>query len=88
MVYRFNEDKLEIDADPAHFLMGKFFQHKVYLPEGDKVIFTMTDDPPHYVHSPDWRFWWFNDFNDYVDIPPNLPFVYWEDELLHNKALA
>ena len=86
VVYRFDDDMLK-DEDPTHFLMGKRFQTKIYLPDTDRVIFKMTDDPPHHVHSNRWTFWWFNDFTEYVDLPEGLPFTYWEDPALDNKNL-
>ena len=84
MVYFFEEDKI-IDGDPPNFLIGKNYQHKIYLPNSNKIIFGMKNDPPHYVFSNKWGFWWFHDFNDYCDIPTGLSFTYWNNLYLNNN---
>lgn len=86
MVYFFDEDQL-VDGDPPNFIMGKDFQHKIYLPNSNKIIFSMKDDPLHYVFSNKWGFWWFNDFSNYFVYPPNLPFTYWHDRYLDSNNL-
>jgi len=84
--YKLSEDKLN-STEPSHFKMGKDMLKNSYFPDSDKFIFTMVDDPPHQVHSNEWRFWWFNDFSDYFELPKDLPFYYWNDPLLDNNNL-
>jgi hypothetical protein len=75
MSYTFQEDKLE-DADDTHLLMGEQYQHKVYIPDDEKILFSFKNDPAHHLYSREWRFWWFHDFTKKVDIPQDLPFTY------------
>ena len=84
--YRLSENKLK-SAEPSHFKMGKDMLQNSYFPDADKFIFTMIDDPYHEVNSNEWRFWWFNDFSDYFDLPEGLPMHYWKDPLLDNNNL-
>ena len=86
MVYFFEEEKI-LQAENPHFLMGRNFQQKIYLPDSNKTIFTMINDPPHYVFTNKWSFWWFNDFTNYCTLPLDLPYTYWDNPYLDNKNL-
>jgi hypothetical protein len=84
--YTFKEDKIE-SAEPSNFKMGKDMSRIINIPDADKLIFKLVDDPFHQVHSNEWRFWWFTDFSDHFDIPEGLPFHYWNDPFLDNNNL-
>jgi hypothetical protein len=82
--YKFNQDSIE--GEPSHFMMGETNRKPCYYPKDDKFYFVMRDDPPHEVFSNEWRFWWFNDFSEVIDIP-DLGFTRWSDPLLDNNNL-
>jgi hypothetical protein len=82
--YSFNEDKIE-SAEPSNFKMGWDSKHKIDLPNTDKFLFTMIDNPPHALYTNEWKFWWTVDFSDYFDVPEGLPFHYWNEPLLNRN---
>ena len=78
----------EDNMEPSHMKIGADLSNIINFPDGDKIIFSIKNDPQHEVISSEWRFWWVNDFSDCFDLPENLPFIYWDNPLLDNKNIS
>ena len=86
MAYRYNDDNLP-EAEPSYFALGDDLSKKAYFPDSDRFIFTMVNDPPHENRSREWIFFWFNDYDDYFEMPTDLPFTYMENKYLDGNNL-
>jgi len=78
----------EDNIEPSQLLTGDELSYKINIPDDDKIIFSIKNDPLHDVISNEWRFWWVNEFSECFDLPENLPFKYWDHPFLDNKNLS
>ena len=68
--YSFDEQKLT--EGTSHLTVnGK----QINFPEDKKVCFSMRDQAKHGVYSTEWRFFWINDFDEYLEFPADIDFT-------------
>lgn len=63
--------------DGSHLLLWdkSDVEHKYPFPLDSQFYFTFKDHADHGANVNSWMFFWFYDFDRYVDIPPDIPFV-------------
>jgi hypothetical protein len=75
--YKFDDDKSSVFENSC-LILGKDGERQVNFIDSNKFYFMFRDDIPHEVRSNEWRFFWFHDYTEYMDIPDSLdiPFTY------------
>ena len=72
--FSFDEDTVE---SQDHFVLDS--TRIAEFPKDNKFYFTFVNDPYHAGPSSKWRFFYFHDFDGYLDIPTDFPgFTYWD----------
>lgn len=66
--YKFDQERVNA-FDNSCLILGENSDRKLDFTNDDKFYFTFYDRLPHEVRSNEWRFFWFHDFIDYVDLP-------------------
>ena len=72
--YTFCQDSTNT-FERSHIIAGNGFDKIIPLPN-DPCYFMFYDGLPHGAKSNEWRFFWFNDFAEYVDISVKMPFTF------------
>lgn len=75
--YTFQEEKVH-EFDKSCLVLGEDQNRIVEFPDHNKFYFTFKDRLHHEVRSNEWRFFWFHDFSEYIDIPKEseIDFIY------------
>lgn len=75
--YKFDDEKVNV-FDNSCFILGENGERQVNFTDDNKYYFTFYDGLPHEVRSNEWRFFWFHDYAEYVDIPKesDIDFTY------------
>jgi hypothetical protein len=74
--YRYQEEKITSD-DSSYLILGpEHDPYRIDFPDHNKICFTFLDQLAHAVYSKEWAFYWFGDFDDYVEIPKDIDFQY------------
>ena len=72
--YKFDDEKLE-NGDKSHFVVGSS-DTRIDMIQDDKFCFMFRDSKPHSTYTNEWRFWWFFDYDRYLEFPKDNPFTY------------
>lgn len=67
--YKFDNDKLDSFDNSCIIVGPENNETQVNFDNSHKVYFTFLDNLAHGIKSNEWRFFWLNDFDEYVTIP-------------------